>query len=601
MMESETEDVVTVTTTPLVNLLSPDCRGRVFRFLTLFDCLKYAETSRTSLEHVIPEVDRRRRDQFLIRPCEELTTSGNTILNLSTSIRQTELPPGDELVAQNVSKGKASHGKAMNDDGRSDHPFLHTSIDHDEDLCESLKGREIERSWYALPSVAERIEGLYRTIPSTHPFNDDLRNLVSDLKKNRMVEDSHERKQIPNEQNPDLLRRFSAVTFAHRLHASLLSRCTINLSPDPYNLNQPNDKHNVNGGNDDAESFTVTLERYMGDVLSARCLIGHSYYFGSRMKASQNRDDDMYSDDDMSLQKTESNGDEYDSNSEVVVEGGPSFDLWIDHLVSFKQSNTNPTSTDADMENFDSGDRIPSAKDWYQYWVFFHSALLRISPFSLDQAQQLKLGPLSGILEPFDVYNGAYSQPGPGNVMMDENNGNNNNGDANVDTNGIQRLQRPWFLPSRTYACFSPECQDVKALSERMNQLFRHNNQRIGILETTLNHFGPLGPFRGRDLVSTEVMLPHKLYVSVLRNSLLAWTLNNRRLQNLMGLNREYITDLRRWLGDSDNRGVMRWMKLLQDQSQKTRPMTVRPPLVTIRMITLNGMQRNLEEADPQN
>jgi len=131
----------------------------------------------------------------------------------------------------------------------------------------------------------------------------------------------------------------------------------------------------------------------------------------------------------------------------------------------------------------------------------------------------------------------------------------------------------------------------VKVLSEKMNQLFRHNNQRIGVLETTLNHFGPLGPsFRGRDRVTTQVMLPHKLYVSLLRNSLLSWTLNNRRLQTYMGLNREYITDLRLWLGDSDNRGVMHWMKLLQDQSRKTRPMTVQPPLVTIRMITLNGM-----------
>jgi hypothetical protein len=598
-MEFETEDTTTMTP-PLVNLLSPDCRSRVFRFLTLFDCLRFAETSRTSLKHVIREVDRRRRDQFLVRPCEELTASGDTILNLSTSIRQSELPPGDALVAHNNDNGnvndKACDDKTKHDNGSSDHPFLHRAVGHDsDDLYERLQDREIRRSWYVLPSVKERIEGLYRTIPSTHPFNDELRDLVLDLRYYKTIEDSNGRMENSNEQNHNLLKRLSAVTYAHRLHASLLSQCTVNLSPDPYNRHNLNNNRTSNDGNGDNESFTVTLERYMGDVLSARCLIGHSYYFGSRTRSSNNSDGDD------SVHMTDSNDDGNNSKNEVVVEGGPSFDQWIDRLVSFKKISSNPTSINTDNESYiednNKGDEIPSTKDWYQYWVFFHSALLRISPFSVQQAQQLKLDPCSGILGPFDVYNDMYTQPGPNNIGNDNNN-NNNNGDANANTNttGGQQQQQPWFLPSRTYACFSPECQDVKALSERMNQLFRHNNQRIGILETTLNHFGPLGQFRGRDRVTTEVMLPHKLYVSVLRNSLLSWTLNNRRLQTLLGLNREYITDLRRWLGDSDNRGVMRWMKLLQDQSQKTRPMTVQPPLVTIRMITLNGMERRMAE-----
>jgi hypothetical protein len=596
-MEFETEDTTTMTP-PLVNLLSPDCRSRVFRFLTLFDCLRFAETSRTSLKHVIREVDRRRRDQFLVRPCEELTASGDTILNLSTSIRQSELPPGDALVAHNNDNGnvndKACDDKTKHDNGSSDHPFLHRAVGHDsDDLYERLQDREIRRSWYVLPSVKERIEGLYRTIPSTHPFNDELRDLVLDLRYYKTIEDSNGRMENSNEQNHNLLKRLSAVTYAHRLHASLLSQCTVNLSPDPYNRHNLNNNRTSNDGNGDNESFTVTLERYMGDVLSARCLIGHSYYFGSRTRSSNNSDGDD------SVHMTDSNDDGNNSKNEVVVEGGPSFDQWIDRLVSFKKISSNPTSINTDneasIEDNNKGDEIPSTKDWYQYWVFFHSALLRISPFSVQQAQQLKLDPCSGILGPFDVYNDMYTQPGPNNIGNDNN---NNNGDANANTNttGGQQQQQPWFLPSRTYACFSPECQDVKALSERMNQLFRHNNQRIGILETTLNHFGPLGQFRGRDRVTTEVMLPHKLYVSVLRNSLLSWTLNNRRLQTLLGLNREYITDLRRWLGDSDNRGVMRWMKLLQDQSQKTRPMTVQPPLVTIRMITLNGMERRMAE-----
>jgi len=587
-MKPEPED--TSMETP-VNLLSPDCRGRVFRFLTLFDCLRFAETSRKSLEHVILEVDRRRRDQFLIRPCEELTTSGDTILNLSTSILQSELPPGDGLVAH------CNHSSKVNNCDR-DYPFLHRAIDDEDgdDLCECLRGRKTPRSWYALPSVSERIEGLYRTIPSTHPFNDDLRNLVADLKKKQIMKDEALGKHNCEEGNHNLLKRFSSVTYAHRLHASLLSRCTINLNPDPYNSQKRNENRNtnVNDGNRDDESFTVTLERYMGDVLSARCLIGHSYYFGSMSRGCSNSDDD---------DSGQSNDVDYDGTSEVVVEGGPSFDQWIDHLVSFKKRSTASTRSNTDDEDYVENnidvDEVPSTKDWYQYWIFFHSALLRISPFTVEQAQHLKFDLFSGILDPFDVFNDTYTQPDPGNIgNNDNNNNNNNNGDANANAAGGKRYQPSWFLPSRTYACFSPECQDVKALSERMNQLFRHNNQRIGILETTINDFGPLGQFRGRDRVSTEVMLPHKLYVTLLRNSLLSWTLNNRRLQSYMGLNREYITDLRRWLSDADNRGVMRWMKLLQDQSQKTRPMTVQPPLVTIRMITLNGMERQSMEVD---
>ena len=75
---------------------------------------------------------------------------------------------------------------------------------------------------------------------------------------------------------------------------------------------------------------------------------------------------------------------------------------------------------------------------------------------------------------------------------------------------------------------------------------------------------------------------------------LLSWTLNNNRLHNYIDRDsyREYVTDLCRWLNGSDKRGVMQWMKLLQEQSQKNHPMTVQPPLVTIRMTTLNNMER---------
>jgi len=440
------------------------------------------------------------------------------------------------------------------------------------------------RSFYVLPSVLDRIEGLYRNIPNSHPFKEDLWNLISNLKsKIRIKNDDND---DDDNNNNNLIQRLVSVTYAHRLHATLLSRCTVQLEPDPYYHNRGNNNNKNNNNNDENESFTVTLERYMGDVLSARCLIGHSYIGGTNISFS------VASTSSYGGTDSAGNNIDYDNRSKMIVEGGPSFDRWIDHLMSF-QIATN-----------DNDNKIPSAKGWYQYWVFFHSALLRVSPLSIRQANRLKIAPLAGIVEPFDDSNGTENEEINGGDNTDTNQNDNNEGEGE-DEDDRQQIeqhqyyQEPWFLPSRTFACYSSECRDVKVLSDRMSPLFRNNDQKIGILQTTINHFGPLGPsFRGRDRVSTQVMLPHKLYVILLRNSLLSWTLNNNRLHHHVDREhyKEYVSDLHRWLNDSDKRGVMRWMKLLQDQSLKTHPMTVQPPLITIRMTTLNNMERQQPE-----
>lgn len=577
-------------------LLSPDCRGHVFRFLSYFECLKYSETSKTSLEHVIIELDKRRSAQFLIRPCEELTTCMKTIFSSSSSfaIQPQDLPPNAELISSSNTSIRDNSTSFGSDDKGNDSDVLlrtttaenksdvclHRLLDNNHDSnqnydekCSTINIRKRSRSFYALPSVLDRIEGLYRNIPNSHPFNKDLRNLISNLKNKIRIKND-------DDDNNNLIQRLVSVTYAHRLHATLLSRCTVQLEPDPYYHNRNN--HN-NNNNDENESFTVTLERYMGDVLSARCLIGHSYIGGNNISFSNTSSTSYGSG------GTDSAGNniDYDDRSKMIVEGGPSFDRWMDHLMSF-QIATN-----------DNDNKIPSAKGWYQYWVFFHSALLRVSPLSIRQANKLKIGPLAGIVEPFDDINVTENEE----INGDDNtntNQNDNEGEGDRQQNEQhQHHQDPWFLPSRTFACYSCECRDVKVLSDRMSPLFRNNDQKIGILQTTINHFGPLGPtFRGRDRVSTQVMLPHKLYVILLRNSLLSWTLNNNRLHHHVDREhyKEYVSDLRRWLNDSDKRGVMRWMKLLQDQSQKTHPMTVQPPLITIRMTTLNNMERQQPE-----
>ena len=602
MSSSSSSPSTTTTTTTIHCFLSPDCRGYVFQFLSLFECLKYGQTSKTSLEHIIIELDLRRSNQFLIRPFEELTTCMERIFSSSSSsfaIRPQDLlldviPTTTTTTTTTTSSNTASTTRANNDNDNTHtsnqpkQPFLHRLLEeennndnnHDKDNEHNKRPR---RSFYALPSVLERIEGLYQSLPNSHPFNNDIRNLISDLKNKNNIKfnkkgDDNDNDNDEDNKNNNLIRRLSSVTYSHRLHASLLSRCTVRLEPDPYYQNNHHRRNNNNNNNDNDsdESFTVTLERYMGDVLSARCLIGHSYIGGSTSgnMAFVNNSDSSITGGGIDAEK-------------VIVEGGPSFDKWIDYLISFQQI--------ASVINIDDRNRIPSAKDWYQYWVFLHSALLRVSPFSIRQADKLKIGPFSGILEPFDINNNNSTT---GNENDDES---INDHDDNIDEEDAgnhqdhrQQQQDTWFLPSRTFACYSCECRDVKVLSDRLSPLFRHNNQRVGILQTTMNDFGPLGNFRGRDRVSTQVMLPHKLYVILLRNMLLSWTLNNNRLHNNIDRDnyREYVTDLRRWLNGSDKRGVMQWMKLLQDQSQKNHPMTVQPPLVTIRMTTLNNMER---------
>lgn len=492
-----------------IDLLSPDCRGHVFRFLGLFDCLRFAETSKASLEQVIKEVERRRRNQFLDRPYEEFLPSDFCFheLHLPFSLKN--------LDTQSHDRNKNSDEKTKKGEQINHHPFL----------CSPVGQRgETQRLYYALPSVKERIEGLYRAIPGTHPFNDDLRNLVADLKKDTIVVTDSEKNETSNANL--LLQRFSSVTYAHRLHASLLSRCTIRLNPVPYH---------DRGGYDDTSSFTVTLERYMGDVLSARCLMGHSHRCREEALSRE-------------------------TFRRMGVEGGPSFRWWIDDL---------PASTHVSDPNLN---QTISVRHWYKYWVFFHSSLLRIAPFSIEQAEKLKLGPLSGILEPFDLYCDAKTHTRRDNTMnRDITNRNNRNASTN-NAGGPREYQR-WFVPSKTYACCS--IQDMNALQERMNQLFHPNHRhvtRIGNLETTLHHFGPLGPFRGRDRVATETSSPNKIYESFLT------CLENRS-------ERTYTSKLAHWLDGLDTHGMLRWIIFLQDESRRIRPMTVQPPLVTIRMI----------------
>jgi len=369
-----------------LNKLPPDCRDRVFLFLSLSDCLRFAETSRNSLAHSIAEVDRRRREQFLVRPCEEYTVHGETTTP-HCAVRTPELPPGDTLLTGNNhhedhhhlgnngndndnGNGKANGREPTNKNSGAD-PYLFR-MSYSEDLVDAFSNNQEEeeeenprdrrRTWYELPSVLERLEGLYRAIPSTHPFRDDLRNLVAHLRQvngEAMIVHGARGNRIDR-----LSEQWSSVTYAHRMHASLLQRCTVNLDPVPHSSN-PN------------LSFTVTLERYMGDVLAASCLAGHSEYHGRKSTGSysasgidktrigndNDNDNDNGNDDD----DNNNNGDDATTNNHTNnhTNAGIGFchnDLLASNImmrtsISKSKSNCNDNDHGNDNDNDNDNDR----------------------------------------------------------------------------------------------------------------------------------------------------------------------------------------------------------------------------------------------------
>ena len=484
-------------TSAALNHLPPDCRSHVFSFLSLFDCLRFGETSKSSLEKVIVEVDKRRYDQFLVRPYEQFT------------IKKYLDSPCAKLVSNKTETEK-----------ETEHPFLHHLVPEEDRIVEA-------KNFYVLPSVAERIEELYKTIPKSHNFLDDLESLIEDLKTTHPCEE-HKKFHVDNEScvtiRSSLKDVLSSVTRAHQIHAMLLRKCTIFLGL----CHEPIGKVHT-------ARHTVTLEQYMGDVLSARCLVGNS--FCAHRKDLEHFD-------------TVSTG----------VEGGVTFDRWLDHLPT---TETNDSTT------------ILTATDWYKIWVFFHSTLLRISPFTVEQAVQLKLGPLSGILEPFDL---PKTNPNTTAIIgytdnetrnSNRNRNSNSNRNSNIYSNNTatgQKQQPRWFLPLRTYAC-----RPTHDFLEKLKQKVFKGPHRNCLLQTTVYSFGPLGPaYRGRDRVETVSLIPICIFHALKDN-----------IDNYNGYD-ESIVSLSQLLEGSVS-PVMLWLKRLQHESQKLRPMTVQKPRVTIR------------------
>ena len=206
-----------------------------------------------------------------------------------------------------------------------------------------------------------------------------------------------------------------------------------------------------------------------------------------------------------------------------LVEGGPTEEQWIDSLSEDIGCLDLVDSCAADNL---TPQGVPSSA-WYRAWIFLHSNLLRNAPFTTKQ--QARLG----------IHSTADQE-------------------ANVPLQGA---------PVPFAGC------KKAGLMRGLSRISNFESIRI-----TYKDFGRLGPtFRGRDLIQTQTIYPLSPIGTVVAFETLS-PLEYSRKEN------ETLEFLRQWRDEGDH--VIRWMLQMHEESYKTRPMTVSPPLVTIRCST---------------
>jgi hypothetical protein len=507
----------------------------IFQFLSLRQCLIYTCVSRGGLEEMLPELERRRTVQFLRRHREEAVSvvveddndddeeeeEGDEEEGDSQSVtrpsrimvltRRVRLSPCPESPGPSTAAAARTTDLTAQMHGGIETPFLQPLLELHDLYSE-------ERITCLLPSVKERVEALYRAIPASHPFNGDLRRLVLDLQQQRhptspssscdMSICSSGRDESPSRGNATagLIDVLHQVMAAHRLHSSLLARSTVRLAPVqvPQSIRTSTATATPPADNDPNE-VSVTLDQYMGDVLSAYCLSGHSIA--------------------------------------GLVEGGPSFAAWIDHLAAML--------TDAPIHDAEAGGGAASgcAIHWYHVYVYLHSSALRSIPYPAG-GRDFGLAPPVGYLVPIYGPPGGYGSDAPG---------------------AARQLVLPpcAFRQTHVTGLAGPDTRQkrLRALRRLVRLVWarcdRPPGVRTGTHRTLLSNFGPLGPaFRGRDRRTTEGM--------EVRECLAFLVGRDDAGGDVPGTGAEPVGT------------VQSWMVRLQEQLRNARPMTVLPPMVVI-------------------
>jgi len=396
-------------------VLPQDCLDNLLFFLSLYDCLSLSCTSLTLMEEINrSELKRRRKrmKQTFAYTC--LPEQGN--YNLVKASESSDCPP------ENI---------------------------------------------FLLPTVRNRVEALCRTLPATYPARTMALQLATEMDR----DDEQDLVPLDQEEEEGISQRFrlafhvqQAFLGLHRYHALLLAQA-IRSEPSPWNGVEQE------GG----RVLTVHLERYIGDVLCAYYLMGHSV--------------------------------------SGIVEGGPTERAWMDQIL-------------AQASNHDS---VSS----YRAWIYLHSTLLRTAPFTWEQQRYLGMSfPTSSLASLLDVSQGSLLRPhlpfscGPRN------------------TNHSKRI-KVWD------ALWSLET-----------------------LRTTLHDFGRLGPtFRGRDFIQSQTVFPSSC-IRVTREFV---SMSPDAYSNVSNLS----PFLQSWRSGEES--VIAWLLFMQKEAGKARPMTVSPPLVTVK------------------
>jgi hypothetical protein len=205
--------------------LSTDARNHLLSYLSLRDCLRYSQVSKAGLMEALCHLKQRRTEQFCERKAYKLWPNPCKLVSVKDLPPHVVVPQGTEIL---------------------------------------VKPDNLD-AWSFLHSVTERVEGLYRALPFSHPSKDMVKQLLQDLR----------RPSIPDiERNLSFVQcmdHLKALMNAHMLHETILARATIQCEPERVERGWAMTAH---AANDD--TLTVTLDQYLGDVLIACYLMGHS-------------------------------------------------------------------------------------------------------------------------------------------------------------------------------------------------------------------------------------------------------------------------------------------------------------------------------------
>jgi hypothetical protein len=213
---------------------------------------------------------------------------------------------------------------------------------------------------HVLPTIRDRIQSLWSVLSSAHPLAASANALLSAVKEittdGNDVSEPTVDPQSWGVDFPSILATQTELVLPHKLHARLL-RQAIQSQPTHCDMGY---RHGISGGSqsNDGHVLTVELRRYIGDVLCAFYLMGHS--------------------------------------AANIIEGGPTENDWIDIiqseipcLVAGEVSVDDQSLTAVGV----------AASTWYRCWVFVQSTLLRTAPFTWGQQVRLCIG--TGILDSF--------------------------------------------------------------------------------------------------------------------------------------------------------------------------------------------------------